>query len=40
MTAFFSVTRGGEGQRTGILVEYDATSKIFRSLPTSERRIT
>jgi phosphate transport system ATP-binding protein len=29
MTAFFSVTRGGEGQRTGILVEYDATSKIF-----------
>ena len=28
MTAFFSVTRGGEGQR-GILVEYDATSKIF-----------
>jgi phosphate transport system ATP-binding protein len=29
MTAFFSITRGGEGQRTGILVEYDATSKIF-----------
>ena len=29
MTAFFSVTRGGEGQRTGILVEYDSTSKIF-----------
>ncbi len=29
MTAFFSVTRGEEGQRTGILVEYDATSKIF-----------
>ena len=29
MTAFFSVTRGDEGQRTGILVEYDATSKIF-----------
>ena len=29
MTAFFSVTRGGEGQRTGILVEYDATAKIF-----------
>jgi phosphate transport system ATP-binding protein len=29
MTAFFSVTRGGEGQRTGILVEYDGTSKIF-----------
>jgi phosphate transport system ATP-binding protein len=29
MTAFFSVERGEEGQRTGILVEYDATTKIF-----------
>jgi phosphate transport system ATP-binding protein len=29
MTAFFSVTRGDEGQRTGILVEYDETSKMF-----------
>jgi phosphate transport system ATP-binding protein len=29
MTAFFSITRGEEGQRTGILVEYDATTKIF-----------
>jgi phosphate transport system ATP-binding protein len=29
MTAFFSVERGEEGQRTGILVEYDATPKIF-----------
>jgi phosphate transport system ATP-binding protein len=29
MTAFFTVTRGEEGQRTGILIEYDATSKIF-----------
>jgi phosphate transport system ATP-binding protein len=29
MTAFFTVTRGEEGQRTGMLVEYDATSKIF-----------
>jgi phosphate transport system ATP-binding protein len=29
MTAFFSITRGEEGQRTGVLVEYDATSKIF-----------
>ncbi len=29
MTAFFSVTRAGEGDRVGILVEYDATSKIF-----------
>ena len=29
MTAFFSVTQGGEGQRTGVLVEYDSTHKIF-----------
>jgi phosphate transport system ATP-binding protein len=29
MTAFFSVERGGEGERTGILVEYDVTTKIF-----------
>jgi phosphate transport system ATP-binding protein len=29
MTAFFSVERGEEGQRTGILVEYDSTPKIF-----------
>jgi phosphate transport system ATP-binding protein len=29
MTAFFSVERGEEGHRTGILVEYDATPKIF-----------
>jgi phosphate transport system ATP-binding protein len=29
MTAFFTVTRGEEGQRTGILVEYDATDKMF-----------
>jgi phosphate transport system ATP-binding protein len=29
MTAFFSITRGDEGQRTGILVEYDSTDKIF-----------
>ncbi len=29
MTAFFSVTQGEEGQRTGILVEYDSTDKIF-----------
>lgn len=36
MTAFFSVTRGGEGQRTGVLVEYDATSKIFTQ-PTDKR---
>jgi phosphate transport system ATP-binding protein len=29
MTAFFSITRGEEGQRTGILVEYDSTDRIF-----------
>jgi phosphate transport system ATP-binding protein len=29
MTAFFSVEVGAEGDRTGILVEYDETSKIF-----------
>ena len=29
MTAFFSISRGGEGQRYGELVEYDATEKIF-----------
>jgi phosphate transport system ATP-binding protein len=28
MTAFFSISRGGEGQRFGQLVEYDATEKI------------
>jgi phosphate transport system ATP-binding protein len=29
MTAFFSIDRGEEGRRAGILVEYDATPKIF-----------
>lgn len=29
MTAFFSVEVADEGQRTGILVEYDVTAKIF-----------
>ncbi len=29
MTAFFSVNVAEEGERTGILVEYDETSKIF-----------
>jgi phosphate transport system ATP-binding protein len=29
MTAFFSVNVAPEGQRTGILVEYDETAKIF-----------
>jgi len=29
MTAFFSISRGAEGERWGELVEYDATEKIF-----------
>jgi phosphate transport system ATP-binding protein len=29
MTAFFSIERGEEGERAGILVEYDSTEKIF-----------
>jgi phosphate transport system ATP-binding protein len=29
MTAFFSVEVGEEGRRTGVLVEYDETKKIF-----------
>ena len=29
MTAFFSVERGAEGERSGILVEYDQTERIF-----------
>ena len=29
MTAFFSISQGGEGQRYGELIEYDATEKIF-----------
>jgi phosphate transport system ATP-binding protein len=36
MTAFFSISRGGEGQRFGQLVEYDATEKIFTA-PTDRR---
>jgi phosphate transport system ATP-binding protein len=36
MTAFFSITRGEEGRRTGILVEYDATPKIFTQ-PSDQR---
>jgi phosphate transport system ATP-binding protein len=31
MTAFFSISRGEEGQRYGELIEYDATEKIFTS---------
>src|SRR5438270_745975 len=29
MTAFFSISRGGEGDRWGELIEYDATETIF-----------
>jgi phosphate transport system ATP-binding protein len=36
MTAFFSIERGEEGQRSGILVEYDTTEKIFTQ-PTDKR---
>jgi phosphate transport system ATP-binding protein len=36
MTAFFSITQGAEGLRTGILVEYDATQKIFTN-PSDKR---
>jgi phosphate transport system ATP-binding protein len=36
MTAFFSISTGGEGHRWGELVEYDATEKIFTS--PSDRR--
>ena len=35
-TAFFTVDVRDDGQRTGILVEYDATGKIFRN--PSDRR--
>jgi phosphate transport system ATP-binding protein len=36
MTAFFSVDVGSEGHRTGILVEYEATTKIFTN-PSDQR---
>jgi phosphate transport system ATP-binding protein len=36
MTAFFSVTEAAEGRRTGVLVEYDATQKIFTN-PSDQR---
>ena len=29
MTAFFSISKGDEGQRSGVLVEYDDTNTIF-----------
>jgi phosphate transport system ATP-binding protein len=36
MTAFFSISTGGEGHRWGELVEYDATEKIFTN-PSDQR---
>jgi phosphate transport system ATP-binding protein len=36
MTAFFSLDVKGDGSRNGILVEYDATEKIFTQ-PSDER---
>jgi phosphate transport system ATP-binding protein len=36
MTAFFSISRGGEGERYGELIEYDSTEKIFTA-PTDKR---
>ena len=27
--AFFSISKGGEGERSGVLVEYDETTTIF-----------
>ncbi len=36
MTAFFSISRGGEGERYGELIEYDATEKIFTA-PSDKR---
>src|ERR1051326_3391617 len=36
MTAFFSISRGDEGERWGELIEYDATEKIFTA--PSDRR--
>ena len=36
MTAFFSISRGEEGERYGELIEYDATEKIFTA-PSDKR---
>jgi phosphate transport system ATP-binding protein len=36
MTAFFSISKGGEGERWGELIEYDATEKIFTA-PSDKR---
>jgi phosphate transport system ATP-binding protein len=42
MTAFFSVEVGEEGRRTGVLVEYDETSRMFTnpSEPRTEAYVT
>jgi phosphate transport system ATP-binding protein len=36
LTAFFSISTGGEGERWGELIEYDATEKIFTA-PSDKR---
>jgi phosphate transport system ATP-binding protein len=36
MTAFFSISRGNEGERFGELIEYDSTAKIFTA-PSDKR---
>jgi phosphate transport system ATP-binding protein len=36
MTAFFSISGGEDGQRSGVLVEYDRTDKIFTT-PSDKR---
>jgi len=36
MTAFFSISRGDEGERWGELIEYDSTEKIFTA-PSDKR---
>jgi phosphate transport system ATP-binding protein len=36
MTAFFSISRGEEGERWGELIEYDETEKIFTA-PSDKR---
>ena len=36
MTAFFSISRGGEGERWGELIEYDSTERIFTA-PSDQR---
>ena len=40
MTAFFSISDGEDGERIGVLVEYDDTKKIFTAQATSGPRTT